>query len=59
MEAVILALIALRNEFRPPRKPLAEPEFKPFDLSALPRRYRVEEVRRDQAMLIANREVCS
>jgi hypothetical protein len=33
MEGLVPALIALRNEFRPLQKPLAEPEFKPFDLS--------------------------
>jgi hypothetical protein len=39
MEGIVLALIALRKEFRPLQKPSAEPEFKPFDLSALARRY--------------------
>ena len=58
MDAVVLALVALRNEFRPLRKPPAEPEFKPFDPGALPRRYRVEEIGQDQPMLTVNREVC-
>jgi hypothetical protein len=58
MEGIILALIALRNGFRTLHKPLAEPEFKPFGLSALARRYSVEEVGQDQLMLTANREVC-
>jgi hypothetical protein len=45
MDGIVLALIALRNEFRP------------LDLSALARRYRVEEVGQDRLMLTANREV--
>jgi hypothetical protein len=53
-----MAPIAPRNGFRPLHKPLAEPEFKPFGLSALARRYSVEEVGQDQLMLTANREVC-
>ena len=59
MEGIVLALIALRNEFRPLQKPFAEPEFKPFDLSALTRCYSVEEVGQDLLMLAAKREVCS
>jgi hypothetical protein len=59
MEKIVLALIALRNEFRPRQKPLAEPEFKLFDLSALARRYSLEEVGQDLLMLTAKREVCS
>jgi len=53
-----MELIALRKEFRPLQKPPAEPEFKPFDLSSLARRYSVEDVVQDQLMLTANREVC-
>ena len=56
---MVLALIALRTEFRPLQKPLAEPEFKPFDLSALARRYNLEEVGQDPRMLTAKRGVCS
>jgi hypothetical protein len=58
MDGLVLAFIALRNEFRPLQKPSAEPEFKPFDLSALARRYSVEDVVQDQLMPTANREVC-
>ena len=58
MEGIVLALVALRNEFRPLQKPLAEPEFRRFDLSALNRRYSVEEVGRDLLMLKAKRGVC-
>ena len=59
MEGIVLALVALRNEIRPLWKPAAEPEFKPFDLSALARRYSLEEVGQDLLMLTAKREVCS
>jgi hypothetical protein len=59
MEGIVLALIARRNEFRPLQKPVAEPEFKPFDLSALARPYSVEEAGQDLLMLTAKREVCS
>jgi hypothetical protein len=40
MDVLILALIALRREFQRPEEPVAEPEFEPFDFSALtlPRR---------------------
>jgi hypothetical protein len=55
MDGLVLAFIALKNEFRPLQKPLAEPGFKPFDLSALARRYSVEEVRQDLLMLTAKR----
>jgi hypothetical protein len=59
MEGIVLALVALRNEFRPLPKPAAEPEFKPFDLSALNRCYSVEDGGQDLLMLTAKREVCS
>jgi hypothetical protein len=42
MEGLILAFIALRREFQRPEKPVAEPEFEQFDLSALTRPYRLE-----------------
>jgi hypothetical protein len=40
MEVLVLALIALRREFQRPEKPVAEPEFEPFDFTALTRPYR-------------------
>jgi hypothetical protein len=58
MERMVLALIALRKEFRPLQKPSAEPEFKSFDVSSLARRYGVEDLVQDQLMLPANIEVC-
>lgn len=48
MEGLVLALIALRNEFRRPERPVAEPEFKPFDLSALTRPFSVEDANRQR-----------
>ena len=57
MDGIVLALIALRNEFRPLQEPLTEHEFRPLELRALARRYRVEEVGQDRLMLKANREV--
>ena len=48
MEELVHALIALRGEFRRPEKPVAEPEFKPFDLSALTRPYGVEDAGRNR-----------
>lgn len=55
MDGLVLAFIALRNECRPLQKPSAEPGFKPFDLSALARRYTLEDVVQDQLMLTAKR----
>jgi len=43
METLVLALIALRNEFRRSERPVAEPEFEPFNLSACTRSYSVED----------------
>jgi hypothetical protein len=59
MKTIVLALIARRNEIRPLQEPLAEPEFNPFDLSALARRYSLAGVGQDLLMLTAKREVCS
>jgi hypothetical protein len=41
MEGLILAFIALRREFQRPEKPVAEPQFEPFDLNALTLPYRL------------------
>ena len=43
MDGIILASIAARNEFRPPQKPFTEHEFRPTEVGALARCYRVEE----------------
>jgi hypothetical protein len=42
MDALVLALVALRTEFRQPQSPAAEPSLKQFDLSALARRNSLE-----------------
>ncbi len=58
MEGLVLALVALRNEFRPLQKPLAEPECKPLDLGPLPRRYSVQQVGQDLLLHTTKREDC-
>jgi hypothetical protein len=58
MKKTVLTLIALRNEFRPLQKPLAETEFKRFDRSVLAGRYSLQEAGQDLPILMAKREVC-
>jgi hypothetical protein len=58
MKKIVRTVIALRNEFRPLEKQLAETEFKRFDRSVVARRYNLEEAGQDLPILTAKREVC-
>jgi hypothetical protein len=58
MKTIVLTLVALRNEFRPLQKSLAETELKRFDRSVVARPYSLEDAGQDLPILTAKREVC-